>query len=125
MARFDEEIEMALELIQENGQKVTWVKKVAVPNPTEPWKPGDAASIEYTPYICFLPLDKEGKEFLARLGNTEALSGAYYGLMGNVPFVPDKLRDSVIRDGVTLDIESIDLLSPNGQKVLYTIVFNG
>ena len=54
----------------------------------------------------------------------EAVTGKFIGLMGNVPFTP-KVSDVVTRNGDKLDIDSIDLLSPNGQKVLYTIIFNG
>jgi hypothetical protein len=125
MARYDEEIQMALELIKESGQQVIYRQVDKVENPTEPWLPGEGTVHEYNPYICFLPLDKEGREFLSYLGQTEAIVGGYYGLMGQVPFNPDKLRDTIIRDGVVLNINSIDLLSPNGQKVLYTIIFNG
>ncbi len=44
--------------------------------------------------------------------------------MGQVSFTPTK-TDIITRDGVPLDINSIDLLSPNVQKILYTIIFNG
>jgi len=125
MARFDRQIKTALRLIQKNGQAVAWVKTVdAIPDADMPWLPVGTTNTNFAPYICFLPLDLQGKEFLHALGVTDAFTGTYYGLMGNVPFEP-LVTDVVTRDGVKLDIASIDLLSPNGQKILYTIIFNG
>jgi len=125
MGQFDRAIDTALRLIKKNGQQVSWVQKTdIVPDPTKPWLPEGSTELTYNPFICFLPLDKEGKEFLIAMGQSEALQGMFYGLMGEQPFTPSP-KDVVTRDGVVLDIASIDLLSPNGQKVLYTVTFNG
>lgn len=125
MGIFDRQIETALRLIKKNGQSVTWRKTaLSVADPDAPWLQLPGTITDYTPHICFLPLDREGQDFLVALGNTEAITGSYYGLMGAVDFTP-AIGDVVIRDGVTLEIKSIDLLSPNGQKILYTIIFNG
>lgn len=125
MAQFDRAIETAIRLIKKNGQSIQWKQQTNnVPDPTKPWEIETTGFVEFNPFICFLPLDKDGREFLSSLGGSEITVGSYYGLMGAVPFTPIK-SDTVVRDGVVLDIESIDLLSPNGQKVLYTIVFNG
>ena len=125
MAQYDRQIATALRLIAKYGQIATWRQIVdGVPDPETPWLPVGSAPVDYSPHICFLPLDRDGKEFLMSIGQTEAVSGSMYGLMGNVAFVPN-IRDTVIRDGVSLEIKSIDLLSPNGQKILYTMIFNG
>ncbi len=124
MGRFDRQIETALRLIKKNGQSVTWRKTAITVDPDMPWLEVPAIVTDYSPDVCFLPIDKEGQEYLSSLGNTEAVIGSYYGLMGKVAFTP-AISDIVIRDGVTLEIKSIDLISPNGQKVLYTIIFNG
>lgn len=125
MGRFDRQIETALRLVGKYGQSVQWAKSLpVVADPNFPTRVTDGPITFYSPHICFLPLDMAGKEFIRSLGGGEAVSGTYYGLMGSVPFVPST-RDVVTRDGVKLDIMSIDLLSPNGQKILYTIIFNG
>lgn len=125
MGRFDRQIATALKLIKKNGQTVTWRNiPPTTPDPVKPWLPVGGIPVDHSPLICFLPLDLQGKEFIASLGGTEAVTGTFYGLMGNVDFNP-LVTDIVFRDGVALDIESIDLLSPNGQKILYTIIFNG
>lgn len=125
MARFDRQIKSALRLIEKNGQVVTWRQPQRTQNFNEPWKVASAAPINHSPRICFLPVDKETRELIAYLrGNNELKSGSVIGLMGNVSFTP-AATDFVIRDGVNLEIASIDVLSPNGQKILYTVEFKG
>lgn len=125
MGQFDRQIETALRLIKKNGQQIVWRKtKPIVPDVDKPWLPTGDVEIEYTPFVCFLPLNRVGKEFIQSLGQSEAVSGTYYGLMGAQPFAPN-LTDVVVRDGVELDINSIDILSPNGQIILYTVTING
>lgn len=123
MARFDRAIATALRLIAKNGQKVVWrVLDDATADPATPWLPGQAAPANKDVMICFLPVDKQTLETFSFRKATEVPKGAYLGLMGNVPFDPN-IKDIVMRDGKQLNIDSIDLLSPNGQKVLYTIIF--
>ncbi|WEL95607.1 hypothetical protein [Xanthomonas phage vB_XooS_NR08] len=124
MARFDRAIQTALRLIAKNGEKVKWrvIDDAAAPNPSQPWKPGPATPEDKDVTICFLPVDRQTMETFTFIKGTEVPKGSVMGLMGNVPFNPN-LKDVVIRDGVELRIANIDVLSPNGQKVLYTVVF--
>lgn len=120
MARFDRQIDTAKRLITKNGQSVTWRSKTSsIPDPSAPWKPIETSVTDTAVDICFLPASKQTLEFF---GLTEVPIGCVLGLMGQVPFNPS-LSDVVIRDGVQLRIESIDRLSPNGQNILYTMVF--
>lgn len=123
MAQFDRAIRTALRLIKKNGHRVEW-KQYGESEQGQPWKPLSDVEVTNYPFICFLPLDRIGKEFLISLGQSEAVSGSVYGLMGAQSFVPN-LKDTVYRDGVSLDISSIEVLSPNGQIILYIIMFNG
>lgn len=125
MGQFDRQIQTALRLIKKNGQQVDWVKtEETVLNPDMPWLPVGTIETTYRPYICFLPLDLQGRKFLMSLGTAPEIAvGSYYGLMGAVSFIPSK-EDKIIRDGQSLSIESIDLLSPNRQKILWTIIVN-
>lgn len=124
MGQFDRQVATALRLIQKNGQRVIWRQRgEGISDPQAPWLPVSDITVDNTPFICFLPLES-GKEFLMSMGKGEAATGAFYGLMGAQSFAPS-LKDTVIRDGIELDIDSIDVLSPNGQVILYTIVFNG
>ncbi|ALH23586.1 head closure Hc1 [Xanthomonas phage vB_Xar_IVIA-DoCa1] len=124
MARFDRAIQTALRLIAKNGEKVKWrvIDDAAAPDPSQPWNPGPATPEDKDVTICFLPVDRQTMETFTFIKGTEVPKGSVMGLMGNVPFNPN-LKDVVIRDGVELRIANIDVLSPNGQKVLYTVVF--
>lgn len=123
MARFDRQIDMAKRLIKKNGQTVTWRQlNETIPNAGKPWKPESLPGTDYTPEIAFFTINKENRQFIHFITGTEAKIGDVYGLMGNVSFEPS-LKDIVIRDGVTYRILNIDLLSPNGQKILYTVEF--
>lgn len=125
MARFDRQIATALRLIKKNGQLVQWRQLQRTENPAEPGEVISAPPIDRNVYICFLPVDKDNKEFINYLrGTNEIKMGSLIGLMGQVSFTPDP-ADLVIRDGVTLEMFNVDLLSPNGQKILYTVEFKG
>lgn len=125
MARFDRQIATALRLIQKNGQLVKWRQLQREDDPNNPAAVIENDPVDHDVYICFLPVNKDTKEFIAYLrGTNDVKIGSVIGLMGNVSFTPDA-ADYVLRDGVTLEILNIDLLSPNGQKILYTVEFKG
>lgn len=128
MAQFDRQIATAQRLIAKYGQDVTWQTVVdgSPADPLKPWKPSEAADTQTTAKICFVPVrDNDWRKLLAYLKGTEVPAGKLAGLMaGNVTFDP-KLKDIVVRDGVTLNVSNIDLLSPNGQKILYILEFEG
>lgn len=128
MGQFDRQIATALRLIKKNGQAVKW-RSIANSIPTDPDKPWigstNPAPVEHDVFICFVPVkDQQWRKFLKYLTNTEVQIGDLAGLMGNVNFEPNP-KDVVIRDGVELAINNIDLLSPNGQKILWTLEFTG
>lgn len=126
MGQFDRQIATAQRLIAKYGQDVTWQTVVEATNGAQPWKGTTSADTPNTAKICFVPVrDNDWRKLLAYLKGTEVPSGKLAGLMaGNVPFDP-KLKDIVVRDGVTLNVTNIDLISPNGQKVLYILEFEG
>ena len=125
MARFDRQIATALRLIEKNGQKVVWRSLAASNNSDEPWNSGTETPTEHDAFICFVPVrDKDTRKLFAYLTGTEVQIGSLAGIMGNVAFEPNA-KDVVVRDGVELRIDSIDLLSPNGQKILWTMEFKG
>lgn len=124
MARFDRQIKTALRLIAKNGQAVKW-RVIDDPTPTDPnkpWEPGPATPDDKDVTICFLPIDRQTMETFNFIKGTEVPKGSVMGLMGQVNFDPN-IKDVVIREGKELRIASLDVLSPNGQKILYTVVF--
>lgn len=125
MARFDRQIELAKRLILKNGQAVTWRQvQDGVAPADRPNEPAVAAPVNYPGIsIVFLPNNRVNQQLLRALGATEVPTGNVYGLMGEVSFTPS-IKDVVIRDGAEYRIKAIDTLSPNGQKILYTIDFD-
>lgn len=125
---FDRQIATAQRLIAKYGQDVTWQTVVdgAPADAAKPWKPAEATDTQTTTKVCFVAVrDNDWRKLLAYLKGTEVPVGRLAGLMaGNVSFTP-KLKDIVIRDGVTLNVTNIDLVSPNGQKILYILEFQG
>ena len=127
MAQFDRQVQTALKLIAKNGQAVKWrvVRDGAPVDSSQPWKPTQPATpVEHDVTICFLTVDKDTYETLSYTAGGEVPMGAVMGLMGAVNFEPS-LKDVVIRDGKELRLENIDVLSPNGQTILYTVVVKG
>lgn len=122
MARFDRQIQTALRLIKKNGRKVQWRQIVATENPSEPWNPLPGTPVDNDVDICFLPVDKTTYETLTLRAGTELPKVSELGYMDAVNFEPN-LKDVVIRDGKEMAIVHIDKLAPNGQNILYTVLF--
>lgn len=124
MARFDSAIALATKLILKNGQAVLWrsIPAAAIPDPLQPWKPSAAVPVDRPVTICFLPYSRVNFELMRTLGLSEIQTGTLYGLMAAVDFVPSP-KDVVIRNGQEYRIKGVDTLSPNDQKILYTIDF--
>lgn len=123
MARFDRQIATALRLIKKNGRSVNWRQvRDTVADPSQPWKTGESEIVDNTVTICFLPVDRDTYKTLAFRFNGEIPSFSQLGYMGAVNFDPN-LKDVVIRDGEELRIAYIDKLAPNGQNILYTVLF--
>jgi len=124
MARFDRAIATAERLIKRNGQQVTWRSTQRAEVPGKPWQQGEATDVDRTVSICFLPINQQMKQLWHYLrGTNDVPAGNVQGLMaGNIGFEP-KSDDVVLRDGETLRIKTIELLAPNGQRVLYTVEF--
>lgn len=88
----------------------------------QPWNPVATPPVLTDVVICFLPVDKDSYETLSFRAGTDLPKVSELGYMGAVEFAPN-LKDVVVRDGVELSIAYIDKLAPNGQNILYTILF--
>ena len=125
MGQFDRQVKTALKLIAKNGQAVKWriVRDGAPVDSSQPWKPTQPATpVEHDVTICFLTVNKDTYETLSYMAGGEVPMGAVMGLMGAVNFEPS-LKDVVIRDGKELRLFNLEELNPNGQTILYTMVF--
>lgn len=124
MGQYDEEIADAKELITEFGQSVEWQQTVEVENTEQPWKGTSGTPKKYKTKIAFVAAkDNEWRKLLAYLKGTEVASSRMAGLMaGGQKFIPS-LKDFVIRGDKTLAIESIDIVQPSDQPILYIVEF--
>lgn len=130
MAGYERQIASAKKLIARRGQVVSW--RVRAEGTTDggevagatKWRPKAVTPAEpddRSVSIVFLPITKEKYESLAAMG-VEVTTGEQMGYMGAVDFQPSK-SDAVLRAGVLMPIETIDIIAPNGDAVLYEIVF--
>lgn len=125
MGTYDRQIAQAKRAIAAKGQWVLWNRiSNGVADLATPWLPVDSASLGFVVKIVFLPEQSQLLDFVRAVQGTEVKSGHMQGLMGAVAFKPDP-QDTVNRDGVILQIDSIDELAPNGQTILYTVKFKG
>ena len=123
--KHDEFIELAQELISEEGEKVQWEQTAVIENTEQRWKATNGDKKVFKPDICFVPVtNKEWRKMYAALKGTEVVIGKTAGLMaGGQKFVPS-LKDVVIRGTQTLTIADIDVIQPADKVVLYIIEFN-
>jgi hypothetical protein len=124
MARYDAEVRMALDLIKDAGQVVTWQQTATVLG-EKPWRPSAGATATFQVPIAFVT----GSSLFTRLLAGSNLGvGGIRGLMAKVPFMP-QLKDTITRldpltnEDTVYGIDSIDLVAPNGQVILYKIGF--
>ena len=126
MGRYDRPIATAQRMLKDSGKLVTWriVRNGSPADAGKPWKPTQPVlQDEHYINICFFPLDKQQRETYHYLKNSEVPATAMMGYMGAVAFSPS-LKDIVIYDGKELMIDSIDILAPNGQPILYTLIMS-
>lgn len=130
MAGYERQIASAKKLIAKRGQVVSW--RIRAEGTTDAgevtgatkWRPKavPAGTPDDRPVsIVFFPITKEKFESLRAMG-VELTRGAQMGYMGAVDFEPSQ-KDAVLRAGVLMPIETIDVIAPNGDAVLYEIVF--
>lgn len=124
---YADDIAGALEDIAEAGERCVWRHYGEATGGT-PAKPADRPYVDHDVDIVFLPIEGTGRAATAQTSeeSTEVKAGGVMGLMGQVPFTPD-LMDLVTRkSGEVLRIRlhnGIERLAPNGDTILYTIVF--
>jgi hypothetical protein len=122
--RYNRQIEMAQRLVKKYGQACTLKKQAETVNETQPWKTAAGEPVEHDCIILFLrPSGGMSRALYHLIQRTDVTSGAPRGLMAvQNGFVPD-LTDSVIRNGSTMVIKTIDEVNPGGDVILYDIEF--
>lgn len=120
MAVFVEEIQVALELIEENGDLSTLRRQVKVAG-AQSWKPG-VGTVDYPARMVWLnyELKRVDGERIKRGDQRVLIAGA------GLSVTPDASTDSLVRaDGSVWSVEGVETLSPNGEVVLHTLQVRG
>lgn len=130
MAGYERQIASAKRIIGKRGQAVLWrirsegTTDGAVVAGATKWRPkavSPSTPDDRSVTIAFFPITKEKYESLKARG-IEVVTGAQMGYMPAVDFEPSQ-KDAVLRNGVLMPIADIDVIAPNGDPILYEIVF--
>jgi len=127
MAYPQTQIATAQRLIKKYGQLAQWVSVgIFVPdNPDYPSGPGSAPEPDlHDVWICPLPEDRIGYEWVKYIAQTEIPEGNGYFLMaGGITFEPKQGDSVIMADDRTIVISKFDILGPSGIPILYTVKF--
>ncbi len=119
------QIETCQRLIKKYGQEAVFVSVgIFTPdNPDEPSGPGTTAEpIEHDVWVCPLPEDRQGYEWVKYIIGTEIPEGNGYLLMaGGLSFEPKSADSIILSDGRTITIDKFNVLGPSGVPILYTV----
>jgi len=128
MGVFDRQIRSVERLVKKYGQLVTIMSSVPdTPDPNKPWEQVEDVPVSTDVYMVFLSPSVSGsallgKEFIEYVKGSELKVSEVRGYMATTSVKP-KVSDVVLRDGKELKIRALDILSPNGQDLLYTVEF--
>lgn len=121
MGVYDDDIATALELITEFGQSVQWKKPAPIEDNDNPWNPGQGTTPDPHPVKMVFLSPKTGAKYLQMMNGTEVPIKSQVALMaGGLSFTPE-MNDTITRNGVSISVNRIDLLAPNGDPVLYYV----
>jgi hypothetical protein len=120
MGQFDDFIDLADELIAENGETSTLVRAVdgAPADANKPWRPGTAVVTSYQTPAVWLDEHLAAKAgFLIKEGQALVLIPAK-----DMPVKPDPATDTITRaDGSKHAVVDCAPLDPNGQTIIYQV----
>ena len=125
MSKYARQIKTAQRLISKYGMVCKWtVNRPAAPeDANKPWRPTEPEEkTSFDVEITFVPVNLRHFETKGYIPKTDLKSVCYLGYMGKVPFDPNT-KDTIERNGKTLNVEYIDIIEPSGEDILYTILF--
>jgi hypothetical protein len=124
MGQFDRQIALAKRLIKKYGEPCLWAPSgtPTTADPNQPWISTDAAPVAPTPVFILKKLDKQ--DVFARLtAGSSVESGGQKAIMAANGIIPSMIDSVVTSDGTRLALQSIDKLAPNGQVIVWFLVF--
>jgi hypothetical protein len=122
MGRFDRQVALAQRLIEENGELCQCVIAGApTSGPDTPWI--QTEGVPDTHDVSVLFTINSGNPFFQLLSGSPVEEGSQKALMASVGFTP-KADDTIVRgDGTKMALKSATKLAPNGQIILWKLVF--
>jgi hypothetical protein len=123
MGVYDRETAQSLRLITAKGEACSWMQAQDAfgADPSKPWIMVTPASVIHSVRILFV--SNSSSPLLMLLQGSGVETGKLKAIMPAVGFNPS-LSDSVIRsDGSVLQIDSIEPVSPNGEVILWRLIF--
>jgi hypothetical protein len=122
---YDRAIASALRLIEAKGEACTWRKPAPADDDADDWRDVREGEPDETDVSIawFSPRDlgRGTMEFLQAMVGGEVPEGYLIGLMGPYDFEP-LATDTIVRsDDSEVHPESIDLIAPSGEPILYFV----
>lgn len=124
MGVYDSQVALALRLIQEKGKAITLQQvNTIVPDDAKPWETSAETPDPIVMRAVFLNFNHQDVETHHRMGDTEIDAGDVKALVAADPaiaYVPS-VGDNITDEETTYSIEWVQVLAPNGQKILFTL----
>lgn len=121
MGVYDSQIALAERLISEKGKEVQLVRRtVVVPDPSKPWETGTSTEVITNVHAVFLNFNQKDLETQHRMYGEIEVGDRKVLIAAAATGGPISIKD-VLRDGATeYTIEYVQVISPNGEDILYT-----
>lgn len=123
MGIYDSQVALAERLIREKGKAVQVVRQATTTTPGKPWKAGAPNESLDDAYGVFLNFSQKYMETLSKMAGASEIQASdrkvllAAAALSGAPTTNDKLRDET----GDWSIEWVQVLSPNGQNILYTL----
>lgn len=123
MGVYDRQVALAERLIREKGKVVQIVRQTTVTDPTKPWESGIPTEVLDDAHGVFLNFNQKDLETMSKMSGASEIQASdrkvllAAAALSGAPTINDKLREV---DG-DWSIEWVQVLSPNGENILYTM----
>lgn len=123
MGTYDSQVALAERLIREKGKPVQIVRQTTVTDPDKPWEPGEPIEELDDAYGVFLNFTANDMATFGKMAGASEITASdrkvllAAAVLSGAPTPNDKLRD----ESGDWSIETAQVLSPNGENILYTL----
>lgn len=123
MGVYDSQIAMAARLIRERGKPVSIIKLSTATTPDKPWEPTTPATTTIDGHAVFLNFNQKDLETQSKMAGASEIKASDRKVilsaseLSDPPTTNDQLEDESGR----WSIEWVQVLSPNGENIIYTL----